>query len=325
MWKTIGHEWAVELLQRALAEQRLAHTYLLTGPAHTGKATLAEEVAAALNCTGEMPPCGRCRACLKTAQHAHPDVLFVAPQEGKLKIDQVRAAQRELALSPYEGRWRVCVITDFQLATVEAANALLKTLEEPPSRVVLILTATDASLLLPTIISRCQVLALRAVPAAQIARMLVERGQSEAQALLLARLAAGRIGWAIQAAQDATVLEQRRARLDELGQVLQSGRAARIQAAERLAKERDLSEIIGLWQVWWRDALLLNGGCEELLVNTDALEALRQLTLQVDLAQAQAALRGGEAALRQLEQNVNGRLVLEVLFLSWPYAAARAA
>jgi DNA polymerase III subunit delta' len=318
MWQTIGHEWAIELLQHAVARQRVAHTYLFTGPANTGKTHLALELAAALNCMGAAPPCGSCRACSQTALGTHPDVMLIEPDGDKLKIDQMRAAQRELALSPYEGRWRVCIITEFQAATLEAANALLKTLEEPASRVVIILTATDASLLLPTIISRCQLLPLRAVPIHKVKQVLVERWhKTEDEAQVLARLSAGRIGWAIRAAQDRSVLAQRKHRLEELVSICEVGRAARIQAAERLSKRDDLPEALRLWQTWWRDVMLAGSGCEDLVVNLDYLETVRQYASRYDVPRAEAAVRSTESALLELEQNANPRLALEVLFLNW--------
>jgi len=318
MWQTIGHEWAVALLQRAIDSDRIAHAYLFTGPASVGKTHLAREVAAALNCTGDRPPCGLCDACLRTARGIHPDLSLVESGNGRIKIGQIRELQRRLALSPYEGRRRVAILADFQTATVEAANALLKTLEEPPSRVVLFLAATDASLLLPTIVSRCQVLSLRGVPPGQIEQALIDRWHQRADlARLLSRLSAGRIGWAIAAAEDPSILAQRQRHLEQLTRLLKQGRAARIQAAERLARRDDVALIVRLWQTWWRDVALLCSGCEELVANVDYLDALRSQAQRASLASANAAVRAAEAALRQLDQSVNARLVVEVLLLGW--------
>ena len=217
MWHTIGHDWAVDLLQHALRNGRQAHSFLLVGPEEIGKTTLATELTAALNCIGDDPPCQECLPCRKSLGGTHPDVTRVEPQNGKIKIDQIRQLQRQVSLSPYEGRTRVCLITDLHLATTEAANALLKTLEEPPPRVVLVLTATDIGLLLPTVVSRCQVLSLRPVATEVIInRLSVQEKCSPEQATMTARWATGRIGWALRAARDPGLLSARQLQMDNL-------------------------------------------------------------------------------------------------------------
>ena len=318
MWDIIGHEWAADLLQRAIKSDRLAHAYLLTGPASIGKTHLAWQFAAALNCTGDVRPCGECRACTRTHLGSHPDVSVVEPDGARIKIDQIRDLRRDLSLSPVEGRWRVCIVSDFQAATVEAANALLKTLEEPPSRVVLILTSTDASLLLPTIVSRCQLVSLRAVPPGIVEDALVTRfDQDPASAALLARLSGGRVGWAVRAATDPSLVATRRQRLDDLLRTIGEGRAARIRTAEKIAKLADFEEVLRLWQTVWRDVLLVGTGLESLVVNLDLARELRVLADQFPPIDAERAVREIESLLGQLQRNVNGRLALDVLLLGW--------
>jgi DNA polymerase-3 subunit delta' len=320
MWNTIGHEWAIELLSREIANQRVAHTLLISGPAHVGKTHLARELAAALNCLGEHPPCLQCTACRKTLADAHPDILLIEPDNGRIKIEQIRRLQHELALSPFEGRWRVCILTDFQSATREASNALLKTLEEPPGRSILILTALDAGLLLPTIVSRCQLFSLRTVPQDVIARVLVERWHAnEERADLLARISAGRVGWAISAMDDPGLLEARERQLDLTLALLQQGPADRIRLAEESSKARENpTDLAHLWQTWWRDVMLVCAGCEGLVVNVDYADLLAETARQCGLARATQAARACEELVDQLEHNVNLRLALEVLFLGWP-------
>ena len=318
MWTTIGHKWAVDYLRGTIQSQHISHAYLFTGPAHIGKTHLAKEMAAALNCQGDTPPCGTCSACHKTRRGTHPDVTTVEPEGNRLKIDQVRELQHTLSLSPVEGRWRVCIITDFQTATTQAANALLKTLEEPPSRVVLLLTATDADLLLPTIVSRCQLLALRTVPLARIEEVLRERLDGEEErAKLIARLSGGKVGWALSAIKKEDILEERRQHIETLLELLAQGRAARIKAAEQLSKASDLKEIIKLWQGWWRDILLVSSDCEDMVVNIDFLDSLQRTAEQYPFAEAEEAVRDLEATLERLDRNVNSRLAMEVLFLGW--------
>ncbi|MBC7256498.1 MAG: DNA polymerase III subunit delta' [Chloroflexi bacterium] len=323
MWTTIGHEWAVAALERAVAARRVPQAILFTGPAHVGKTHLALELAAALQCTGASPPCGACEACRRVVKGIHPDVRLVAPEGDHIKIGQIRSLQYDLALSPVQGAWRVCILTDFHTATPEAANAFLKTLEEPPGHAVIILTALDASLLLPTILSRCQVFALRPVPARRIAQALVDRwGEPLERAETLARLSAGAVGWAIYAREHPEILAEREERLRDLEALLTASRSERLLMAERYSKHPALSEVIGLWQTWWRDVLLECAGCGDLVAHADQREALKRTARLWNLPSAEAALRSTEEALEQLEHNANARLVLEVMFLSWQPLAA---
>jgi len=319
MWDTIGHEWLITLLERAVRGGHLAHTYLFAGQKGVGKTHLARRLAAMLNCTGGSIACGDCSTCTRIAHDAHPDVRVVRPDDGRVKIDQVRSLQHDLSLSPYEGRWRVAILTEFERATPEAANALLKTLEEPPSKAVLVLTASDPSLLLPTVVSRCQVLAVRGVRREVIARALVERWRVEdEQAQFLAALSGGRVGWAIRAATDPEALRRREEDLRTLRTLLAGGWAERILAAEELAQRDDLPELLRLWQSWWRDLLLLCGGNGDGVANLDHVDVLRAQAAASGLRVALRGTRGIEAALKQMDQNVNPRLTLEVLLMSWP-------
>ena len=151
----------------------------------------------------------------------------------------------------------------------------------------------------------------------------MERWQvREDRAQLLARLSAGRVGWAIRAAQDPAILADREQHLETLLGLLRQGRAAKIAAAERLGRLDDLPDIIRLWQAWWRDVLLVRNGCEDLVANVDSLDALRQWAARGDAHSARVALREAETALSRLEQNVNPRLAVEVMLLGWGTAAA---
>lgn len=321
----IGHEWATELLARGLARGRVPQALLITGPPNVGKTTLAVALARALNCEGESQPCNgtACLPCRKIQNGNHPDVRVLDSHEadGSLRIDQIRGLQRELSLSPHEGRYRVAVLCNFERATVEAANALLKTLEEPAPQVVLALTALDPGQLLPTIVSRCQSLSLRPVPTLRIAEALETRwGASEAQATLLSQLASGRLGWAVRALEDETLLPRRRERLSELGALLGADRVGRLAYADQLGRDAEAArEAIQLWLTWWRDVLLLRSGSSALVANSDWLEALTWLGQRLSLQQAAQIVQKTYLALTYLDKHVNLRLNLEVLLLSFPF------
>lgn len=320
----IGHEWATGLLLNGMARGRVPHATLIVGPPSVGKSTVAFTFAQALNCTGGDPvPCGECVSCRKIVSGNHPDVRILDAPDQALKIGEVRELQRELSLSPHEGHWRVSVLTDFERATVEAANALLKTLEEPPAQVVLVLTATEADVLLPTIVSRCQVLSLRPLSTTAVKEALISRWDADpTQADLLARLSGGRLGWAVRALEDESLLARRNEHLDNLASMMSKGRVERLAYAADLSRDPALvKEVLALWLAWWRDVLLLASGSHVTIANSDRKGMLHEQADQVTIRQAQRMVAQLRSTVKNLEQNVNARLALEVLLLSLPAAA----
>ncbi|MDT8306331.1 MAG: DNA polymerase III subunit delta' [Anaerolineae bacterium] len=329
----VGHEWAVRLLREAIARGRVGHAYLFTGPRHVGKTALAIRFAQALNCEVEAAdrrPCGQCRSCRLIAAGRHPDVRVVEPEESSrghltLKIEQIRDLQQGLSLAAYEARWKIALLTEFDSATAGAANAFLKTLEEPPNGVALLLTASEADAVLPTISSRCRVIALRPLPTGHIASALEARWQVPvAQAHLLAHLADGRLGWALQALEDKSLLTSRGEHLDRLQEALYGSRVERFELADKLArKPEELPGILRTWLSWWRDLALLawsgtDGAEVGAISNVDAEDDMVSLSRRWERASILRALQQTDRALWQLEHNANTRLALENLLLVYP-------
>jgi len=195
-WNMLGHGWAVDLLHRQVASGTTRQAYLFTGPSGVGRRTLALRFAQSLNCTEPPEPgaaCGECWECKHTDEGTHPDVTVTqaVTAGGVLKVGQAREVRGSLNLRPYRARHRVAIFLRFQEANAEASNALLKILEEPPPFAVLILTADDPESVLPTIVSRCEVLRLRPLPFETVHRFLVERGAKAADAQLISHLSEG--------------------------------------------------------------------------------------------------------------------------------------
>lgn len=328
-WNICGHETAVAFLQIHARPDKLRHAYLITGPQGVGRRTLALAFVKALNCQNPPAPgefCGACQACRQIDAQSFPDLTVLAAEEGHqdLRIDQIRTLQQSLALAPYQANYRVVLILDFQRATAAASNALLKSLEEPPARAVLILTADAEENLLPTIASRCQILRLRPLPLGLAASWLSERHQVPAErAALLAQLSSGRPGAAVRLNENPDLLSAYSDQLDRLEELLCSKRRQRLQYVESLQKskggQRELAgQLVSAWLSFWRDVLIVRSGAELPLVNQQRQPFLQAAARQLKLAQVEAVLDRHEKALAQLDAYVNPRLTLEYLLLTLP-------
>jgi DNA polymerase-3 subunit delta' len=339
-WDSIvGHDWAVQLLSAEIKNGRIGHAYLITGPQQIGKQTVARAFAQALNCEEPLAqrPCGRCRSCRLIAEDHHPDVHLLVPEvsgRGKpvIKVDQIRDLQRQLQLSTYEGRYRVAILAQFDAANPSAANAFLKTLEEPPPSVVLLLTAADADSLLPTISSRCRTINLRPLDSDTIEQNLMTQwGVPPDEALLLARLADGRPGWAVEASEQQQILQTRRENLNHLHEALAGKRVRRFKLAEKLSRKPELlPSLLRIWLSWWRDLALVAYGQGTVnpsvpITNIDQERSLEEFSTAWPTETIVANLAATGRAIDYLAQNANTRLVLESLLLKYPLPEARAA
>ncbi len=325
-WGLIGHEWAVNLLRGHLVNKRVRHAYLITGPRGVGRRTLALRMTQGLNCPQPLAPgipCGACSTCQRIERMQHPDLLPIQAEGegGMLKVEQIRELQRGLSLTPYEAPHKIALLLHFEKANASAANALLKTLEEPPPKVILFLTALDGEALLPTITSRCELIRLRPLSYNIVAEGLqTQWGIPAGEARLLAHIANGCPGAAIRLHTEEDARKQRRSHLEELQQVLRQNRVQRFHYAEKVAQDRLALKLTLLnWLSLWRDILLQASGSGAQLTNLDEAEFIQQAAHTFGRQVAARAVQHLTRSITLLEQNVNARLTTEALLLQLPH------
>ena len=323
-WNLVGHEWAVDMLKKHVIHGTTRHAYLFAGPPGLGRRTLALRFAQALNCLTPVEPgipCGECRDCKQIAamQHADLTVVQADAEGGTMKVDQIRGARKTLTFKPYQSNYRVALFLRFQEANDSAANALLKTLEEAPSYAVLILTADNAEQLLPTIVSRCEVLRLRPLAVQEIQQALEDKGYETRQARLIAHISGGRFGYARHLLESEALLEERDTRLNDLQDLISASRVQKFAYADKLSKDKDsMRQAILIWLSYWRDVMLRTAQAETPLVNVDRNVEIENLAGQMDLSSARLVVHGLESTLEKMERNVNTKLLAEVLLLDLP-------
>jgi len=337
MWQTIGQDRALALLQKSLETGSVSHAYMFIGPAHSGKMTLAMDMARALNCEDVNKPCGQCEPCRKVTDLKHADIQVVgiagedpsveSKSKTEISIEQIRQIQHTASLPPFEGKCRVYIIENAELLSVEAANALLKTLEEPESKVVFILLVTDSGLLLDTVVSRCQPVEFIPVPSEKIKESLaIKWGVSPEKASLLARLSGGRLGWAVSASQDDKLVEQHSEIVENMLDIIDADIETRFvfstQLAGKFGNDRNfvferLDILLGIW----RDMLMVKTDSIDNVMNIDRIDELTGMVEGRSLSGIRSFIRGIQKANVELRQNANPRLVLEVLMISVPDAS----
>lgn len=330
MWRTIGQKRAIAFLKHNLAAESAAHAFLFTGPAHIGKLTMAFDLAQALNCQSDEPPCGKCTSCERILQGKHSDVMLIdldsspgiqeTANRSKISINDIKEIERSASLFPYEGIYKVFIINGAENMSREASNSLLKILEEPPPHVIFALTATDKTQVLPTVISRCQHIELIPLPVAEIENILIRSyGIEGEKAKLIARLSGGCPGWALTATINETYLSERTDRLGHITPLLTANWEDRFTYAAQFENKRKKAEdILYIWLTWWRDILLVKGGCKEHIVNIDYISHIETWAQMLTLSEISNFTAYIEQSLDALSRNANIRLLFETMILEMP-------
>ena len=313
----IGHKEVIKRLKNALRSGRVAHAYIFSGPVSVGKELVAINFAKALNClSNDEDSCNECIACRKIDDGNYADVMIIRPEGTRLKIDQMRSLKRRGAYRAMEGNYKVYIITEAEKMTAEAANSLLKTLEEPPGAMVLILLTSVYSALLHTIRSRCQSVKFSLVPLVLLREELIRRFElSDSKAKWVALRSQGKVGKALELmekdSEDAddemssSFLDLIRTNGEDLLHVFRK--------AESLGKMQDPFDLL---LSWYRDLLLIKQGCsEELLIHSDKKRDLEKMASAYSGIQIERLIRTILKTRNLVQRNVNSTLALEVMML----------
>lgn len=320
----IGHEWAKTFLQRAASKNTLAHAFLFHGPDGIGKKRTALTLAAYLNCRNRPlaninDSCGHCSSCKKLQTGNHPDLLHIEPDGAMIKIKQIRALKQALTYPPFEAPYRVVILEDVHTMRREAANSMLKTLEEPPPDNILILTAESSGNLLPTIVSRCQKIPFHAIPLPELRNLLAaEDGIDADKAEALAAISEGSPGRAFFLHQSG-LLDFRREIVEMLIQsdsTFPETLPPLLQLAEKTADLKEkLPDLLALLKTWLRDLLVAGSGqAATSAVSRDIAHTLPVAGKKWSTRQLLARIAAVEQAEKALMRNCNRNLVCEVLF-----------
>jgi DNA polymerase-3 subunit delta' len=321
----IGHESPKALLKAAIRQDRIAHAYLFHGERGIGKRLTALRFAQALNCDmaagpGDPDTCGHCRSCRQIEACTHPDFTLIEPDPEQatpqIKIEQIREIESQIVYRPLIGRWKVCLIDHADRLTIGAANALLKTLEEPPPHCLFLLVTSRPSALPATIRSRCQALRFATPARSQVEQALIaKRGLSPAEARFLAVLSEGRLGEALKMDPN-DIKAARRELLPLTDPASLHSVTALLAAAEALAKTDRAQEALAWLTRWLRDLLLVRVGADpDALLNLDCLPALQAMAGQLDVTALLDLLGDIEVLEQQVTRNLNMQLALECILL----------
>lgn len=328
-WSSIlGHQRILDVFEQAIDSGRMHHAYLLTGPPGIGKFTVAHAMAAVLNCTSRpdsfAPDCGQCSTCRRIEKLQHPDVLLVDPPKRQIVIDQIRDVQKACVSAPYEGRYRVVLINEAHAMTEEAANALLKTLEEPPDRTMLFVVTDQPHRLLETIISRCQRMRFGALDEQLVADALPRFLNSDDddddppqfdQRLLniAAGYGEGSLGRSL-AMLESGMLEDREEFLSELFDVDPRSSVDWLDVAEKLGDSTEhLEQRIDVLTVFFRDLMLFKRAEPDRIVNADLRELIERRADDFSLDAIIATLEALMSARYRLRGHVSAQLLAEDL------------
>lgn len=317
--QVIGHDKIIRNLQNAIKGRKISHSYLFEGVESTGKKMVALTFAKTLLCEKrELEPCNQCKSCLKFDNFNHPDCELIESDNSIIKKENIDKIIENLSIAPLEGDRRIIIIDDCHKIRMEGQNSLLKTLEEPPSYINIILITSNTNGIIPTILSRCERIKFYPVASKKIEKLLTTKyGRSPEEAKFIINFTKGSVGQAIKLSQSEDFFQRRDKVLKIIDDIIK-GNTYRVFDSENFFKEskEDWEEILDIILYWFRDLILYKElGKSELLLNKDKISLLSsQVFLKEerinDIIEKVAKVK------KDIQRNVNYQLAIETMLLS---------
>jgi DNA polymerase-3 subunit delta' len=328
----IGQKQTISFLKGVMARGKIPHAYLFAGISGVGKTTTALAFTQAINCREQVngEACGHCQTCRQLKGGNFLDLVLIEPDGQNIKIEQIRGLNRALSFKPVSGRYRVSIIRQAEVMTDEAANSLLKTLEEPPPNNIIILNVTEPLALFPTIVSRCQKVLFRPIPTRAIADWLMNSQSMEGdRAHVLAKISEGSLGKAIRMCEGQFIknreyLISRLIQLqglsseDALEMALEYKRRRKMSGSNEMGKgEWDLFDLLSIWKSWYRDLLLTKLQCPaDFLINVDFSQKLKNISRHFKIENLIESFHMVDRSQRDLLQTRNVDIMMENTILT---------
>ena len=318
----VGHKDIIQYIKNAVEQKKLSHAYILNGQRGSGKKLLARLFAMTLQCeSGQSDPCGECRSCMQTKSGNQPDIItLVHEKPTSISVDEIREQLNgDILIKPYSSPYKIYIVPEADLMTVQAQNALLKTLEEPPEYAVIFLLTENADSLLPTIRSRCVMLKLRNIKDQLVKKYLMEQMQvPDYQAELCAAFAQGNIGRAIMLAKSEHFNEIKDEAVQLLKYIDQMELHEIVSAIKQINKYKlEVTDYLDIMTIWYRDVLIYKATADvEKLVFGDQIKFIKEKARKSSYEGIETILVSIEKAKTRIKANVNFDLLMELLLLT---------
>lgn len=318
----IGQEQIKEHLQNAIAMDKVSHAYIINGERSSGKEFIAKVFAAALQCEkGQTEPCGECHSCIQAKSGNQPDIIFVSHDKpNSIGVEDIRTQiNNDIGIKPYSSPRKVYIMNEGEKMTIQAQNALLKTLEEPPAYAVILILTANVESLLPTILSRCVVLNMKPVPDHKVKKYLMEELEiPDYKANICVAFARGNIGKAKMLASSEEFEKVKEEAVTLVKYINDMDISEVVKAIRKISEYQfDVTDYLDILSVWYRDALLFKATKDaNSLIFKNEIQSIRKVADRSTYEGIETIVKALQQAKRRLEANVNFDLTMELLLLT---------